>query len=137
MYGLLALLPFHNLFRTYTAQEPWKGFQVLDYWQEGLLAVIIVAAGWQLRREIGLILKNWRKPRLLWQSLLLHEKVLLVFGALGFIYVFVAPKLVVGLSGLVEDFACFGVYLVARQAGRNWRQRQRQPNKPRPAPLTH
>lgn len=124
LFGLLALLPFHNLFRAYTAQAPWKFVRLLDYWQQGVLLLILVAMFWQLRHKF-LVKKFWRNPfRNMWRNLLLHEKVLAIFGALGLIYVWVAPKLVVGVSGLIEDYACFGVYLVARQVGQSRRSGQ-------------
>lgn len=123
LFGLLALLPFHNLFRAYTAQAPWKFVRLWDYWQQGLLLLILVAMFWQLRSKFLALPKgSGRNPiKNLWQNLLLHEKILTLFGVLGLIYVWVAPKLVVGVSGLVEDYACFGVYLVARQVGQSRR----------------
>lgn len=113
-FGLMALLPFHNLFRTFVDQEPLKFVNALDYWRQGMLALLLALLLWQQRRKLPEIVVN---PRTFWKILALHQKVLIIFALLGLIYIVVAPKLIVGLAGFVQDYSCFGVYLVARFVG--------------------
>lgn len=114
VFGLMALLPLHNFFRAFVDNEPWKYVSALDYWRQGMLILFLAILLWQQHQNIPVMLRN---PLNFFKKLALHDKVLVLFAALGVIYIVVAPSLVVGAAGFVQDYSCFGIYLVARFVG--------------------